>query len=336
VCNRTLKLNRFLFTAGWGEAKRENLAQDASFRRYERLTKHKKSLVLMDAPPEQEKVIPFIQISGVLRRLGFSAPAIVAKDTCNGFLLIEDFGDATFTHLLETGADSIGLYSLAIDNLIELHRLASGDPSYAQLPYYDDDMLLRECNLFIDWYMPVIGRQPLNTHSILNYKKIWSDLFPLCRRVENSMVLRDFHVDNLIKLRDREGLQACGLLDFQDAVRGPKSYDFISLVEDARRDVPLALSRKMRQRYVKAFPTLDENTFDISCAVLAAQRHCKVLGIFARLSERDGKKEYLKHIPRVWRLLEKSLKHPELAILRDWFESFCPMETRIISPQRPV
>jgi N-acetylmuramate 1-kinase len=124
------------------------------------------------------------------------------------------------------------------------------------------------------------------------------------------------------------------LLDFQDAVEGPVSYDFISLVEDARRDVDDGVRVAMRDRYLAAFPGLDVEAFDLSCVILGAQRHCKVLGIFTRLRDRDGKDDYLHHLPRLWRLLERAAAHPSLAPLKTWLDSQIPAEMRIVPPAR--
>ncbi len=149
-----------------------------------------------------------------------------------------------------------------------------------------------------------------------------------------TLVLRDFHVDNLMLLRDRSGVRRCGLLDFQDAVLGPPSYDLVSLVEDVRRDVPDALRRAMTERYLAAFPTLDREAFLRSAAILAAQRNCKILGIFTRLWRRDGKPGYLAHIPRVWRLIEHDLRHPALAPVAGWFDRHLPpIVRRLPDPQ---
>ena len=149
-------------------------------------------------------------------------------------------------------------------------------------------------------------------------------------------MLRDYHVDNLIRIDGRDGITACGLLDFQDAVIGPVSYDFVSLAKDARRDVPRALVEELRRRYLDGVPHTDANDFDRSCAILGAQRHCKVIGIFTRLCVRDGKPGYLDHIPRVWRLLEASLAHPALAGIAAWLDAHIPTANRIIPPCRPA
>jgi aminoglycoside/choline kinase family phosphotransferase len=143
-----------------------------------------------------------------------------------------------------------------------------------------------------------------------------------------TLVLRDYHVDNLMLLPNRPGVRGCGLLDFQDAVTGPPGYDLVSLLEDARRDIPGPLQQAMTERYLTAFPALDRSAFSRSAAILAAQRNCKILGIFTRLWKRDGKRQYLAHIPRVWRLLEADLGHPALGPIARWLDRHMPPETR--------
>ena len=136
----------------------------------------------------------------------------------------------------------------------------------------------------------------------------------------------------MMLLEDRDGLAACGLLDFQDAVAGPSPYDLVSLLEDARRDIPTQLAKDMKDCYLAAFPGLDRNAFEASYAILGAQRHAKVIGIFTRLDRRDGKSNYLVHIPRVWRLLEEALAHPALAGVAAWLERHVPPEARQTPP----
>jgi hypothetical protein len=153
-------------------------------------------------------------------------------------------------------------------------------------------------------------------------------VLPLAYRAPATLVLRDYHIDNLMRLDGRDGIAACGLLDFQDAVLGPSTYDLMSLLEDERRDVALPLRHRMIARYLAAFPDLDRDAFATSYAVMGAQRHAKNIGQFARLKLRDGKPQYLKHIPHMWRLLIEDLAHPDLAPVRDWFDTRVPPEWR--------
>jgi hypothetical protein len=283
----------------------------------------------MDAPPPQEDVAPYIAVSKLLRGLGFSAPEVFAEDRTGGFLLIEDFGDDTYTRLLDRGADEPALYELAVDTLVELQCTAAayGIP---ELPPYDTDRLLAEAALLADWYAPAALGAPLPQPRRDEYLDLWRSLLPQAAIAEDTLVLRDYHVDNLMLLRDRKSVRSCGLLDFQDAVRGPPSYDLVSLLEDARRDIPAELCRQMFERYLAAFPALDRTGFMRSAAVLAAQRNCKILGIFTRLWKRDGKPRYLIHLPRVWRLLEQDLAHPALAPIAGWLDRHLPPSARQI------
>lgn len=319
----------FLAKAGWGDAMPAMLAGDASFRRYYRLKIAERRAVLMDAPPPMEDVRPFVAVAGILRDLGLSAPRIAAEDSERGFLLLEDFGDDLYTRLIASGADEGELYALAIDTLIALHRAVAGR-GLPDLPRYDTARLLDEAALLTDWYVPeVLGARLADART--EYLGLWRTILPLAECGAPTLVLRDYHADNLIVLPGRRGVRGCGLLDFQDAVLGPASYDLVSLLEDARRDVPAKLRVAMTERYLDAFPQLDRVHFVRSAAILAAQRNCKILGIFTRLWRRDGKPQYLPHIPRVWRLLQDDLaREPSLRPLADWLDRHLPPALRVI------
>lgn len=319
-------IDDFLNRQGWGGAKRDPLAGDASFRRYVRLKDGASQAMLMDAPPPKEDVRPFVRIAQHLVDLGYSAPRILSADIENGLLLLEDLGDDTFTRLLARGEDEEDLYWLAMDLLIDLH--GHGDAAIpSDLPPYDDERLLTEALLLPDWYIPEMTGKAVSADQRDAYIKLWRDLFPTARMVPETIVLRDFHVDNLMRL-DRPGTAACGVLDFQDAVAGPITYDLMSLLEDARRDIDPALVAGLKRRYLDAFPALNPTRFEASWRVLAAQRHAKVIGIFTRLLRRDGKAVYLPHIPRVWRLLEASLEHPQMQPLKIWLDEVIPKPLR--------
>ncbi len=320
-------IQAFLGRAGWGAARRSRLAGDASFRHYDRVADGDRRAVLMDAPPPKEDVRPFVRIAMQLERLGYSSPRLLAVDLEAGLLLLEDFGDDTYTRLLQSGGDEEALYGLAVDLLADLHGQPEAIP--LGLPDYDDNRLLAEATLLTDWYLPAVLGHATPAARRAEWVALWEAVFPLARRVPDTLVLRDFHVDNLMLL-PRPGIQACGLLDFQDGVAGPVTYDLMSLLEDARRDIDPALAARMTERYLARFPGLDRDAFAASWAVLAAQRHAKVIGIFTRLSRRDGKSGYLIHIPRVWRLLEAACAHPALAGIRDWLDRTLPAAGRVV------
>jgi aminoglycoside/choline kinase family phosphotransferase len=315
----------FLADAGWGAAARRPLADDASFRRYERLSLDERRAVLMDAPPPEEDVNAFHRVERLLLSLGLSAPRALAVNQAEGLMLLEDLGDRTFTRALAEGDDERALYELAVDVLIHLHLAADAKAlAAAPLPDYDDGRLLQEALLLTDWYLPALSGAETPAAVRDAYIEAWRSVFPLARRVPPTLVLRDYHVDNLMVLEGRPGIAGCGLLDFQDAVIGPRSYDLVSLLEDARRDIPVGLIAAMLARYLAAFPETDPAAFQASYAILGAQRSAKIIGIFTRLCRRDGKDLYLRHIPRVWRLLEGDLTAPELAPVKAWFDEVLP------------
>jgi hypothetical protein len=325
------RVEDFAAAHGWAGAAVVPLAADASFRRYFRLKNGAKTALVMDAPPGKEDVRPWLIIARHLGALGFSAPRVFAADEAAGLVLLEDLGDDTFTRLLAKGADETALYELAVDVLIDLHRRPVAQAVPAGLAAYDDARFLDEAALLTDWFLPASGAAS-TAETRAAYLAAWRSALAAARSVPETLVLRDFHVDNLMLLPDRTGVARCGLLDFQDALRGPSAYDFVSLVEDARRDIAESLRAAARRRYLAAFPALDAAAFDTSCAVLGAQRHAKVIGIFTRLNRRDGKAQYLTHIPRVWRLLDRALPHPALAAVRGWFEANVPVSLRTAPP----
>jgi len=329
MAERERVIEAFLEAHGWASARRARLAGDASFRRYERITDGARSVILMDAPPGHEDVRPYVTVARILKRLGYSAPEIYAEDAANGLLLIEDLGDDTYTKVL-VGADEAverDLYARAVDLLVDLHR-RDADSVAAGVPDYDDEKLLGESALLLDWYLPAVRGEKAPDALRREYLDLWTRLFPVARAVKSTLVLRDYHVDNLMSLPGRRGIAAVGLLDFQDAVKGPVAYDLVSLLEDARRDISPALVREMKERYLGAFPALDRGAFAASYAVLGAQRNCKIIGIFTRLAVRDRKAGYLVHIPRVWRLLEGDLAHPALGEMAEWLARHIPPELR--------
>jgi N-acetylmuramate 1-kinase len=334
LSERRQQISTFLTRAGWRAADIQPLTGDASFRRYHRVRLNGTSAMLMDAPPQREDVRPFVSVARHLITLGLSAPAIFAVDEHQGLLLLEDFGDDTFTRLLTAGEDEEALYRLAVDVLIHLHRLPMRAAMSIDLASYDARRLLDEALLLTDWYMPAVFERPTDADVRSAYLQAWNDVLAPVVAQPPTLVLRDFHVDNLMRLPDRQGLAACGLLDFQDALAGPAAYDLMSLLEDARRDFAPALKADMLARYRAGIGDADWATFDRTFAVLAAQRHAKVIGIFTRLCRRDGKSVYLAHIPRVWRLLEAALQHQALAPISRWLERHLPKSARRIPSSR--
>jgi aminoglycoside/choline kinase family phosphotransferase len=333
--DRARTIAAFLASAGWDHAERRPLAGDASARRYERLIRPDGAhAILMDSPTPKDDVIPFVAVDVLLRELNLSAPEIFADRADEGLLLLEDFGDGTFTRLLDGGADPHSLYRLAVDALIALHRhFNTSHPATLALPRFDADQFIDQVMLFADIWMPTAlglpAGYPLDPAARTELRDSWRAVIPdAVSAVPASLLLRDYHVDNLIRLPDRADAAACGLLDFQNAGIGPVSYDLVSLLEDARRDVPADLAATLLDHYLAAFPDLDPAAFRRSYAVLGAVRHTRITAVFARLWLRDRRPDYLHFLPRVWRLLEGQLGQPPLAPVRAWFDRHLPADAR--------
>lgn len=324
--NRDALAADFLACHGFAGASLGPRSADASFRSYRRLTGGPYPALLMDAPPDKEKLRPFVEVANHLRRLGLSAPEVPSVDYEHGFALVEDYGDATFTRLLDAGADPEPLYAQAVDALAAMQQ----HPESAALavPAYDLAFFRTETQLFLDWYWPAVrSTEPPPAAREAFLDTLESVLVPVLTAGPSVLVHRDFHVDNLMVVAGREGVKVCGLLDFQDALIGPSAYDLVSLLQDERRDVDPGLADAMRARYAAVAPVLHEER---AYWVLGAQRHLKNLGIFARLSRRDGKHRYLGHVPRMWGLIELCLaREPALQPLSDWLAEHWPPETRL-------
>ncbi|MBS0519391.1 MAG: phosphotransferase [Proteobacteria bacterium] len=316
----------FVAGAGWGDARESLLAGDASFRKYFRLRRANGTAVVMDAPPPQEDVRPFVRIARHLLGLGLSAPEILAEDAGRGFLLLEDLGDDTFAHVLDRGGDEAALYACATDVLVALHAA----PDHGLLPdigAYEGEALIEAAILLPEWYLAAATGRPTPADAFDAYRAAWRACLAALPPLAPALLLRDYHKDNLLWLPDRPGVKACGLLDFQDAQRGHPSYDLVSLIEDARRDVLPSVHEACLARYI-AQTGLDGADFRTGFALMAAQRHARVIGLFIRLWKRDGKPVYLQHLPRVWRLFERALRHDALAPLRCWVDRLLPPPLR--------
>ena len=319
----------FAARAGWGDARRETIAGDASARRYERLARGDTTVVLMDDPPPGHSVVPFVRIARLLRGMGCSAPEIFDSDEVLGFALLEDLGDDSFSALL-TAPDASSLertlYEAATDVLIDLHRR----PAPPDLPGYDPAWLLSDAALILETAIGDTAESPMAAE----FETAWRGPLEEATQGPAVLCLRDFHAGNLMWLPARgdggcgaSGIGRVGLLDFQDARAGPAAYDLVSLLQDARRDLGGGLEAAMVARYLNASPDLDGAAFRAAYAILGAQRAVRIIGVFHRLAKRDSKPAYLAHLPRLWRHLDADLVHPSLAPVRSWFERWCTKRT---------
>jgi aminoglycoside/choline kinase family phosphotransferase len=328
MSERAARRRDFVVRSGWGDAEERLLAGDASFRKYFRLTGATGSTVVMDAPAPQEDVRPFVRIARHLLAMQLSAPEIWAVDEADGFLLLEDLGDDTFARVLANGGDEAELYARATDVLATVHA-APGHGLLPGLGGYEGDALIEAAMLLPEWYLAEATGHTTQAEVTQGYVAAWRACLANLPPDTGALLLRDFHKDNLMWLPQRPGVRACGLLDFQDAQRGHASYDLVSLIEDARRDVSPAVQAACLARYLAA-TGLPEKDFRTGYALMAAQRHARIIGLFVRLLRRDGKPEYLRHLPRVWRLFESALAHPAVEPLRAWVDHHLPPPLRRI------
>lgn len=298
----------FLARHGLAGAELVALAGDASPRRYYRLPGA--GLLLMEDRTDPVGFASYLRVARYLNGLGLSAPRVEGADPAHCLALIEDWGLATYANRLADGRSEADLYALAVDALAHLHNAqAAGDAAIAQ-PAYDRKVWLDEAQVFCDWFAPAIAPDLDREAFTQRFLALWDQaLAPLYDRRE-ALVLRDFHVDNLMELDGRDGVARCGLLDFQDAVLGPSEYDLVSLLQDARRDLLPGLEDAMLDRYIAAAPPGlgGGDAIRARYALMGAQRHARIAGVFVRLCQRDAKPRYLQWLPRVLRQLDHALQ----------------------------
>ncbi|HUI20849.1 MAG TPA: tRNA (adenosine(37)-N6)-threonylcarbamoyltransferase complex ATPase subunit type 1 TsaE [Methylocella sp.] len=347
---RAKAVHELLERSGWGSAERYYMQGDASTRSYERLVKPDgTSAILMISPPRPdgpplrygksysaiaklaEDIRPFIAVGKGLRAQGLSAPEILAFDLSAGLAAIEDLGSEPIT---SDGAIIEERHAVALAALAHLHgvslpdTLPIDDEETYRIPLYDVDALSIEIELLLDWYIPYIACAQLSSGVKATFINLWRQTVQTSLAARPTWTLRDYHSPNLLWLSEREGIARAGIIDFQDCVLGHPAYDVVSLLQDARVDVPQTVELKLLAQYASrrrsADPGFDMAGFARAYAILGAQRATKILGIFARLDERDHKPQYLAHLPRVERYLVKNLGHPALAELKLWYEEHLP------------
>ena len=356
MTSREADILSFLKAANWDKSTRHSVPGDASSRRYERLSMGTQKAVLMDAPKgaetpsepegasaEDRKALgynalariagnnpeAFAVIGHELSKRGFSAPDIIAADLDKGFMLLEDLGDNLYARVIENNPESERkLYEAAIDTLAAIYR--STFPSMAEyggkawrIRDYDSAALLAEADLFLDWYAKDFGRD-IHGPARSEWNDIWEALFQSLHAHAPGLALRDFHAENIFWLPERQATDRVGLIDFQDGLFAHPAYDLVSLIEDARRDVSPELATPLMKRFCQKAGLKYGVKFKTAYAVMGAQRNAKILGIFVRLAERDGKPHYRDLIPRVAAHFQNNLQDPKCADLKAWIEAYVP------------
>ncbi len=356
--------------APWSTASAAYLQGDASPRSYARLMlpppadlsaeegggdARRSTAILMDQPRQPdgppirnglpysriatlaEDVRPFVAVANALQDADLSAPEIYAADLQHGFLVLEDFGDRVYGAEIARGTSQSELWRAATDALLALSRhpvpeeIALPDGTAHRVPLQDAAVLGIEVELLPEWYWPAVHGGPIPPPIRAEFMAAWDGVFARLTGEPKGWVLRDFHSPNLVWLPERHGARRAGLLDFQDALQGSLAYDLVSLLQDARLDVPAALEHELLAYYLerrRAEPGFDAGAFRFAYAALGVQRNTKILGIFARLAVRDGKPAYVRHIPRIWQYLARGLAHADLAPLARWFDTHLPDAVR--------
>lgn len=299
----------------WGDVPAGSLtaaSSDASFRRYFRWEGGGHSFVIMDAPPPQENCAPFVAIDHLLASAGINVPAIHAQDLERGFLLLSDLGRKTYLEIIgDDNADS--LFADAIDALLAQQQL----PMQAPLPSYDTALLRRELELFPEWYVGRELKLAFTEAQQASWQRISQQLIDSALAQPKVLVHRDYMPRNLMQSTPNPGV-----LDFQDAVYGPVTYDITCLFKDAFLSWPQARVDgwlrdywdKARAAGIAVQPEFKE--FQRASDLMGVQRHLKVIGIFARICHRDGKPRYLTDVPRFFAYIDEVIaRRPELAEL---------------------
>ncbi|MEM8826340.1 MAG: phosphotransferase [Pseudomonadota bacterium] len=316
----------FLAAEGWGAAVIEEFSADAAFRRYFRLSDGARTAILMHAPDPSERSAWFVELAREIRARGMSGPDIYAEDMDHGLILLEDLGTRQYFDLLRHDtSDEATLYAAATDVLIALHDRPMPDRLGAvPIDRYARDRLLQEAELLLDWHWPELKGAAATDAVRRGHAEAWRSVLDHADYDADRLVQLDYHSPNLMWLPARDGPRRVGILDFQDAMRGPGAYDLVSLLQDARRDLAPGLEGEMVARYLAGRGDLDTDRFSATYALMGAQRAARILGVFVRLWRRDGKPRYLAHLPRLWAHLDTNLAHPAMAPLRDWFAANLP------------
>lgn len=340
---RVLAIRDFLQEAGRANVSRRYFSGDAAYRTYERVWDAAGQCLLMDWEPPPagpaikdgktyaeivhlaRSVTPFVAIDHFLSGNGFSVPAIIHQDLERGILLLEDMGRGG---VLDDNGDPIEeRYFSSVACLAALHdtpapsTIRVDEGITYQVPPFDADAMKIETSLLLDWYLPHVRGHETRSDERQSFFAVWDELIEKLADTEKNLLLRDFHSPNIIWQERETGIRKVGIIDFQDAMIGPTAYDLASIIQDARVTVSTDLQARLMSHYLdirRKNPTFDETAFLKAYAIMAAQRNCKLVGIWVRLMKRDSKPHYMKHMPRTLAYLRSALAHPDLGPLRAW------------------
>lgn len=305
------------------------LTEDASTRKYWRVEADGKMFVLMDGDAVVNKFYQFVKIAKLLRDAYVYTPEVYFTDLENGLMLLEDLGDDTFNKLIKIGYDEEKLYQLATELLIKVSHIKNR-PDF--MPVLSEEKLLGDICFFVDWYYPLVSGRPIGEDKREEFRGLIREILPDAHKVPNSVVLWDYHVDNIMMTAPNE----CAVLDFQDAFWGPVTYDVMSLLQDARREVDPKLQKKMKELFYRGLVDVDAQDFEVSYNFYAMFRHMRVLGRFSILMATKGKDKYLKYVPHLWDMLEDVLKFKKFKAIKKWVDEVFPKELRVVPVKKPI
>jgi hypothetical protein len=328
---------------------------DAGFRKYFRATNSGNNYILMDCPTSYCNLEPFVRIANYLSKHSISAPQIISQNIKGGFLLLEDFGNLSIkSHIEQQGwipfpivnqatefkgdaaeRNNIREHKRVLQNSIESFKMGNGArslneiyyliidllvliqdlPILSELQFYNDELLLKELEGFANWYVPYKTGAKLAGEELGNFMDVWKRVLSKQIKMEKTIVHRDYHAENMMYLPARKGINSIGILDFQDAIVGSPIYDLVSVLEDARIDVPRQIALDCVQYYAQK-KNFSMNDILLNYHILGAQRNTRILGVFARKAMRDNDNRYIKYIPLVLNYLQYDLSHPALSELK--------------------
>ncbi len=310
-----INIKPFLSRNKISDSKLEKIKSDASFREYYRV--ENKNLLIMHAPREKgESLINFEKINKILSSINLSVSKIYDIDYQNNLMLIEDFGNDIFSKIINSNNEK-DLFQKSIELLSFIHNHSNLETSHVEV--YSFDILINESELFIEWYLEKHLNLNLISSEKDEFRNILEKHFKSLSLEKNTLVLRDFHVDNLIYLENRNGINQLGLIDYQDALLGSAAYDLASLVEDVRRPIKEELKYSLIEIYSKLI-FVDQNELQREIDFYSIQRNLKIIGIFSRLKYRDNKINYFSMIEVAWSFINNHIKKSEYNDLNHWID----------------
>ncbi len=312
-------LKKFIKVNNLEKYKLIKLKQDASTRKYYRIKD--KNIIIMESIQNENNNKEFVKLSNYLNSIKFSAPKVLIKNHSKGLYLIEDFGNLTFTNAIKQKIKEETLYLNAIKMLVKLQN----HNNLPNIPKYSYSNLFKELNIFIKWYFKEININ-LTNEALNKWNILWKKALKNINDNNQTLVLRDFHADNLFWLPNRKNIKKIGLIDFQDALIGHITYDISSLLEDVRRNVSLKTKNAALEKFIKLKKIKDKNLFYKNYYTITAQRNAKIVGIFIRLARKEKKYKYLKLVNRAMKIFLYSLHKANQNDLLNWIHTNIPKE----------